>query len=93
MEFISKVGNRIHGEVVESFLSGLYWRGKNEIGPRTIQEIDKIWKENNENDIRRTIFGLLAVSTKINCPVNAEYIHEKLSRMNNYSRDYFLSFF
>ena len=92
-EFISKIGNSIHGETVESFMSGLYWRNENEINNKTIIEIEKLLSSLNESDIRRVILGLLAVSTKNNCAVNAQYIHEKLSKMDPYRRDYVLSFF
>ena len=37
--------------------------------------------------------GLLSVSTKKNIKVNAFYIHEKLCAMNNYDRDFYLSFY
>lgn len=92
-EFLSKIGNRIHGEAVESFMSGLYWRQKTEVGKETVYEIERLLGENQEADIRRVIVGLLSVSTKITCPVNAYYIHHKLKAMNNFKRDYLLSFF
>lgn len=92
-EFISKVNDRIHGEVVESFMSGLYWRKDSEINGKTIAEIEKLLSSSNESDIRRVILGLIAVSTKKGCAVNAYYIHEKLSNMTSYRRDYVLSFF
>lgn len=92
-EFLSKIGNRIHGEAVESFMNGLYWRQKADVGKKTIFEIERLFYENQEADVRRIIFGLLSVSTKMKCPVNAYYIHHKLKTMNNYKRDYLLSFF
>lgn len=92
-EFISKVDNRIHGETVESFMSGLYWRNENEITEKTITEIQKLLSSSNETDVRRVILGLLAVSTKTRCAVNALYIHKILSNMTSYRRDYVLSFF
>ncbi|WP_415281503.1 NACHT domain-containing protein [Clostridium perfringens] len=92
-EFLSKIDNRIHGEAVESFMSGLYWRRENEIGEKTIIVLESLIHENQEADIRRIILGLLAISTKMNCAFNAYYIHEKLKVMDNYRRDYLLSFF
>ncbi len=92
-EFISKIDGRIHGEAVESLMSGLYWRNENEINDKTIIEIERLLSSSNEVDIRRAILGLLAVSTKTECAVNARYIHEKLSKMISYRRDVFLSFF
>lgn len=92
-EFISRVGDRIHSEVIETFMSGLYWRNSNEINEKTISEIEKILSSLNEADMRQVILGLIAISTKCNCAVNAYYIHKKLSSMNPYRKDYILSFF
>ena len=74
-------------------MNGLYWRQKADVGKKTIFEIERLFYENQEADVRRIIFGLLSVSTKMKCPVNAYYIHHKLKTMNNYKRDYLLSFF
>lgn len=92
-EFISRIDDKIHGEVVETFMSGLYWRNTNEINEKTIAEIEKLLSSSNESDIRRAILGLLTVSTKNDCAINAYYIHKKLSTMASYRRDYVLSFF
>lgn len=92
-EFISKIDDRIHGEAVESFMSGLYWRNESEINEKTITEIENLLSSLNEADIRRAILGLLAVSTKNGCAVNAYYIHDKLSNIASFRRDYVLSFF
>lgn len=92
-EFISKIDDRIHGEAVESFMSGLYWRNESEINEKTITEIEKLLSSLYEADIRRAILGLLAVSTKNGCAVNAYYIHDKLSNTASFRRDYVLSYF
>lgn len=92
-EFVSKINDRIHNEAVATFMSGLYWRNVNEINEKTIVEIEKLLYSLNETDIRQVILGLITISTKCNCAVNAYYIHEKLSSLNLYRRDYVLSFF
>lgn len=92
-EFLSKIDDRIHDEAVVSFMSGLYWRNENEFSLKTITEIEKLLSSQNKNDIRQVIFGLLAISTKTKCAVNAQYIHKKLNNMDAYRRDYVLSFF
>ena len=92
-ELISKIDDRIHGEVVETFMSGLYWRNVSEISEKTITEIEKLLSSSNEADMRQVIFGLIAISTKKDCAVNAYYIHKKLSHLFPYQRDYILSFF
>ena len=92
-EFISRIDDRIHGEVVETFMSGLYWRNVNEINEKTIAEIEKLLSSSNESDIRRVILGLIAISTKNGCAINAYYIHKKLSNMPSYRRDFILSLF
>lgn len=92
-EFISKIDDRIHEEVVATFMSGLYWRNAIEINEKTISEIGKLLSSSNEFDVRQVILGLIAVSTKKDCAVNAYYIHKKLSTMFAYRRDYMLSFF
>lgn len=91
-EFISKIGDSIHGEAVESFMSGLYWRNKDEINEKTIIEIEKLLSS-NENDVRQAIYGLLAVSTKNGCSVNARYVHKKLSNTAPHKRDCVLSLY
>lgn len=92
-EFISKITDRIHSEAVESFMSGLYWRNENEINDKSTAEIEKLLWSSSKTDVRRAMLGLLAVSTKTKCIVNAHYIHNKLIHMNPYKRDYILSFF
>lgn len=92
-EFISKIDDRIHGEVVETFMSGLYWRKENEINEKTIAEIEKLLSSSNRSDMRRVILGLIVISTKIKCAINAYYIHKKLSDMSSCQRDLILSFF
>jgi len=37
--------------------------------------------------------GLIAISTKNGCAINAYYIHKKLSNMPSYRRDFILSLF
>lgn len=69
-----------------------YIRGT-EIGKETIFEVERLFHENQEADIGRCILGLLSVSTKTKCAVNAYFIHDRLKSMNNYRRDYLLSFF
>lgn len=92
-ELITRVDDKIHGEVVETFMSGLYWRNANEINEKTIAEIEKLLSSSNETDMRRVILGLIAVSTKKDCAINAYYIHKKLINMSSYRRDLILSFF
>mgnify|MGYP004523130825 CR=1 FL=1 len=92
-EFISRIDDKIHGEVVETFMSGLYWRNVHEINEKTIAELEKLLSSSNESDIRRVILGLIAVSTKNGCAINAYYIHKKLSNMASYRRDLILSLF
>lgn len=92
-EFISRIGDKIHSEAVETFMSGLYWRNTKEINEKTITEVEKLLSSSNESDVRRVILGLMAVSTKNDCAINAYYIHEKLRNMNSYRRDYVLSFY
>lgn len=92
-ELISRIDNRIHGEVVETFMSGLYWRNVNEINEKTIAEIEKLLSSSNESDMRRVILGLIAIATKKDCAINAYYVHKKLSNMSSYRRDFILSLF
>jgi len=47
----------------------------------------------DESDIRRVILGLISISTKSNCALNAFYTHKRLMCMRNIRRDYILSFF
>lgn len=92
-ELIAKIDERIHGEVVETFMSGLYWRNANEINEKTIAEIEKLLSSSNESDMRRVILGLIAIATKKDCAINAYYVHKKLSNMSSYRRDFILSLF
>lgn len=92
-EFIHVIGDKIHGEAVESFISGLYWRSENEMNDESINIIEELFSSGLEADMRQVILGLLSVSTKIKCGVNGYYIHDKLKKMNNYKRDFILSFF
>lgn len=92
-EFINKIGNQIHAEAIDTFFSGLYWRKKAELGDDTKDIISTILRSDDVNDIRRAVFGLLSISTKVDCNINAKFIHNKLAIMNNYNRDYFLSYF
>lgn len=92
-EFLNVIKDKIHGESVEAFMSGLYWRSEGEINKKTINVIERLFSSSQESDVRRVILGLIAVSTKNKCEINAFYIHNKLKNMNNYRRDYVLSFF
>lgn len=92
-EFLNVLGEKIHGEAVDSFISGLYWRKPDEINENTISVIERLITSSQESDIRRVILGLLSVSTKCNCTLNAFYTHKKLKSLGNIKRDYVLSFF
>ena len=92
-EFLNVLDERIHGEAVDSFVSGLYWRKPDEINENTIAVIERLLASSQESDIRRVILGLISVSTKSNCQLNAFYMHKKLKLMRNIRRDYVLSFF
>ena len=91
-ELISKVDNSIHGELVETFMSGLYWRKNQDFNENTVSEVDELLSY-NDSDARRVITGLISISTKSDCPVNALYIHKKLSSMKACKRDSFMSYF
>ncbi|WP_288794424.1 hypothetical protein [Megamonas funiformis] len=92
-EFLNVLNEKIHREAVDSFISGFYWRNTDEINENTIAVIERLLTSSQIFDIRRVMFGLISVSTKINCRLNAFYIHEKLKSMKNIKRDYFFSFF
>ncbi len=92
-EFLNVVSEKIHRESVDSFISGLYWRKPDEINENTIAVIEKLIKGSQESDIQRVIFGLISVSTKNNCKLNAFYTHKKLKYMTNIRRDSVLSIF
>lgn len=90
-EFLSKVRKDENIEVLEAFISGLYWRKPNEVNEKTITEVKNIIRSSNENIRRRIIIGLLAVSLKNNFPLNAYFLHNILSKMEPYKRDIYLS--
>lgn len=92
-EFIDCIDERNQEKVVETFMSGLYWRNESIIGADTIAVIDRLLDSEKITDVKKTMAGLLSVSTKKNIKVNAFYIHEKLCAMNNYDRDFYLSFY
>lgn len=92
-EFLNVLDEKIHGEAVDSFISGFYWRKPDEINENTIAVIERLLASSRESDIRRVILGLISVSTKSNCQLNAFYTHKKLKFMRNIRRDYILSFF
>ena len=92
-ELISRIDENIHGEMVETLMSGLYWRNVNEINEKTVAEIEKLLVSSSKSDMRCVILGLIAISTKKDCILNACYIHKKLSNMSPYRRDFILSFF
>lgn len=92
-ELLDHINESMREVVAESFVSGLYWRSREEIGAKTIDAINGLLSSGKESEIRTAIAGLLAVATKSECAVNALFIHEKLCALNPYRRDYILSFF
>lgn len=89
-ELISKLDNKRDAKVLDSFISGLYWRKPDEVNEKTVIEIKKAITSLDENVRRRTIIGLLAVSLKNNFIFNASFLHEILKNMIPYQRDLFL---
>lgn len=92
-EFLSTLAGKIHREAVESFVSGLYWCKQADINDNTIKMIENLVASSEESDVCRMILGLISLSTKVDCKINAYYIHNKLKYMNNIRRDSVLSLF
>lgn len=79
--------------ILDAFLNSLYWRKNDEFTDETIDIILKSLHSNNTATIEKTIFYLLDLAIKVECPVNALFIHERLSKMKPLFRNYFLSYF
>lgn len=90
-EFLSRLDEKANNEVVESFISGLYWRKPTEVNEKTITVVKNMMRSSNVNIRRRIIIGLLTVSLKDKFPLNVHFLHNILSEMEPYKRDIYFS--
>lgn len=92
-ELINQIPNELFDISLSTFVSGLYWRKKEDYGKDTYNIVENVFKSTNVNNIELLADGLLEIATKTDSCLNAMYIHDLLTRLDSLSRDYFLSFF
>lgn len=78
-------------ELTESFLDSLLWRSPRGIGDAAVRLVDELLTERRFSG--RVLKALLAHSTNLDSPLNADYLHQHLLCLGMADRDGYLAVF